>query len=254
VCRREPAIKVLRKARRKFGIAAPRLSVRPHIAWYLRWSMMLPFVLATLALIWFAYNSGLEFAGFHRDETQQELTRLRAKAARLTEENVELGKKVAQFEQQIQMEKGQAGETARQMKNLSDENMRLQEDLNFFQNLTAENGKEGELAIHRLSLERDKIPGEYRVRMLLVQSGQRAKEFVGSYQLVATVLQNGKKTTQLFPSGDAGNEQFQLNFKYYMRLEQSFSLPQNMQLLNVQVRLFEHGVAEPKARQSVNLG
>ena len=245
---------MLRKARRKFGIAAPRLSVRPHIAWYLRWGMMLPFVLAALALVWFAYNSGLEFAGFHRGETQRELSSLRERVARLTDENAALGKKVAQFGQQIQMEQGRSEETARQMKNLNDENMRLQEDLNFFQNLTAENGKEGELAIHRLSLERDKIPGEYRVRMLLVQSGQRAKEFTGSYQLVATVLQNGRKTTQLFPSSDSGNAQFQLNFKYYMRLEQSFRLPQNVQLLNVQVRLFEHGAAEPKARQSVNLG
>ena len=244
---------MLRKARRKFGIAAPRLSVRPHIAWYLRWSMMLPFVLATLALIWFASNSGLEFAGFHKGETQRELSSLRARVARLTDENAELGRKVAQFEQQIQMEHGRSEETARQMKNLNDENMRLQDDLNFFQNLTAEKGKEGELAIHRLSLERDKMPGEYRVRMLLVQSGQRAKEFTGSYQLVATVMQNGRKSTQLFPSAESGNEQFQLNFKYYMRLEQSFRLPQNVQLLNVQVRLFEHGVAEPKARQSVNL-
>ena len=244
---------MLRKARRKFGIAAPRLSVRPHIAWYLRWSMLLPFVLATLALIWFAYNSGLEFAGFHRGETQRELSSLRERVTRLTDENVELGKKVAQFEQQIQMEHGRSEETARQMKSLNDENMRLQDDLNFFQNLTAEKGKEGELAIHRLSLERDKMPGEYRVRMLLVQSGQRAKEFIGNYEIVATILQNGRRVTQLFPSGQSGHEPFQLDFKYYMRLEQSLKLPPDAQLLNIQVRLFEHGVSEPRARQSVNL-
>lgn len=236
-----------------FGIAAPRLSVRPHIAWYLRWSMMLPFVLAALGLVWFAYNSGMEFAGFHRGQTQQELSMLREKLARLTDENSQLGKKVAQFEQQIQMEQGHSEEIARQMKNLNDENMRLKDDLNFFQNLTAENGKEGELAIHRLRLERDKMPGEYRVRMLLAQSGQRAKEFIGSYQIIATIVQNGHKTTQLFPSGESGHEQFQLNFKYYVRLEQSLKLPQDAQLLNIQVRLFEHGVSEPKARLSVNL-
>ncbi len=214
---------------------------------------MLPFVLAALLLIWFAYNSGMEFAGFHRGETQQELSSLRERLASLTDENTQLGKKVAQFEQQIQMEQGRSEEIARQMKNLTDENSRLQEDLNFFQNLTAENGKEGELTIHRLSLERDKMPGEYRLRMLLVQSGQRVKEFQGNYQLVATVMQNGHKTTQLFPSGESGHEQFQLNFKYYVRLEQTLKLPQDVQLLNIQVRLFEHGVSEPKVRQSVNL-
>jgi hypothetical protein len=246
-------IKFLRKARGKFGIAAPRLSVRPHIAWYLRWSMMLPFLLATLGLVWFAYNSGLELAGFYRGQTERELSALHEKVASLSDENAQLGKKVAQYEQQIQMGQGRSEEIARQLKNLNDENMRLQDDLNFFQNLTAQNGKEGELAIHRLSLERDKMPGEYRVRMLLVQSGQRAKEFIGNYEIVATILQNGRKVMQLFPSAQSGDKSFQLDFRYYMRLEQGFKLPPDVQLLNIQVRLFEHGVSEPRARQSVNL-
>ena len=245
---------MLRKAKRRFGITAPRLSVRPHVAWYVRWGMMIPFVLAALALVWFAYNSGLELAGFDRGKTRQELDDLRARVAQLSAENADLNRKVAQFEQQVQMDKGRSDETARQMKNLNDENMKLQEDLNFFRDLTAANGKEGELAIHRLSLEKDRMPGEYRVRMLLVQSGVRVKEFSGSYQLIATVLQNGKKMTQIFPSSESGNDPFQLNFKYYMRLEKSFRLPQNMQLLNVQVRLYERGVAEPRVRQSANLG
>jgi len=227
--------------------------VRPHIVWYLRWSMMLPFVLAAAGLAWFAYDSGLEFAGFHRGETQRELTGLQTRLAGLTDENVQLHRRVAQYEQQIQMEQGRSQETAKQMKSLNEENIRLQGDLNFFQNLTATNGKEGELAIHRLTLERDQIHGEYRVRMLLVQSGQRVKEFIGGYQLIATLVQNGRKTTRLFPSDVSGYAQFKLNFKYYQRLEQSVMLPPDAQLQNVQVRLFEQGAREPRVRQSVNL-
>lgn len=246
-------MKVWRRAKRRFGISAPRLSVRPHVAWYLRWSLLLPFVLAALVLVWYAYNSGLELAGFHRVKTQRELSDLRARLVALTEENARLAKLSAQYRQQITMAEGSNQETARQLQSLNDENARLQQDLNFFQNLTTENGKEGELAIHRLSLERDKIPGEYRVRMLLVQSGERVKEFTGGYQLVATVIQNGRKSTRLFPSSLSGDEQFGVNFKYYQRLEQNLKLPQDVQLQNIQVRLFEHGVAEPRVRQSVNL-
>lgn len=250
---REIFIKVFRRARRRFSIAAPRLSVRPHIAWYLRWGMILPFVLAALGLVWFAYDSGLEFAGFHRGESQRQLTDLQSKLAILMDTNTLLGRQVAQYQQQIQVEQGCSQETARQMKNLSDDNTRLQEDLTFFQNLTATAGKEGELAIHRLSLERDKIPGEYRVRTLLVQSGQRVKEFAGGYQLVATLVQDGRKTTQLFPSGESGHDHFPLKFKYYQRLEQNFRLPPSAQLQSVQVRLFEQGAHEPRVRQDVNL-
>ncbi|MBI2286241.1 MAG: hypothetical protein HYU79_02050 [Nitrosomonadales bacterium] len=227
--------------------------MRPHIPWYLRWSLTVPFVLAALALAWWAYGSGLELAGFHRGEAQQELTALREQAARLGAENMQLSSQVAQYERQIQIEQASSQEVSRQLKNLSDENGRLQEDLAFFQNLTAMRGKEGDLGVHRLRLERDKMPGEYHLRMLLVQSGQRAKEFSGSYQLVATVLKNGQRTTYLFPQDASGNAQFQLSFKYYQRVEQSIQLPQDAQLENIQVRIFEQGASEPKVRQNVSL-
>lgn len=242
-----------RRVKRSFGISAPKLSVRLHIPWYLRWSMTIPFVLAALGLAWWAYGSGLELAGFHRGQTQEELTKLHEQVAKLTAENKQLNKQVAQYERQIQMDLAISQETAKQAKSLNDENLRLQEDLVFFQNLTATRGKEGELAVHRLKLERDSIPGEYHLRMLLVQSGQRAKEFNGSYQLVASVLENGLRTTHLFPQDTSGNPQFKLSFKYYQRVEQSIQLPSSAQLENVQVRIFEQGASEPKVRQSVNL-
>jgi hypothetical protein len=242
-----------RRVKRSFGISAPKLAVRPHIPWYLRWSLTVPFVLASLGLAWWAYGSGLELAGFHRGKAQEELARLQDQVARMGDENKELSSQVAQYERQIQIEQASNQETSKQLKNLSDENVRLQEDLAFFQNLTATRGKEGELGLHRLRLERDKMPGEYRLRMLLVQSGQRVKEFGGSYQLVATVLKNGQRTTHLFPQDASGSAQFQLSFKYYQRIEQSIQLPQDVQLENIQVRIFEKGVNEPKVRQNASL-
>lgn len=228
------------------------MTVRPHIAWYLRWGMVLPFVLAAVGLAWWAYGSGLEFAGFHRGQTQEELTRLHDQVVKLEAENAQLNNQVAQNERQIQIEQASNRESANQLKNLSDENVHLQEDLVFFQNLTATRGKEGELGVHRLRLERDKMPGEYHLRMLLVQSGQRAKKFSGSYQLVATVMENGASTTHVFPQDVSGNAQFQLSFKYYQRVEQSIQLPPDAELENVQVRIFEQGTVEPKVRQNVS--
>lgn len=242
-----------RRVKRSFGISAPKLAVRLHIPWYLRWSLMVPFVLASLGLAWWAYGSGLELAGFHRGIAREELTRLRDQVARLEGESKQLSSQVAQYERQIQIEQASNQETSRQLKSLSDENSRLQEDLAFFQNLTAMRGKEGELGLHRLRLEHDKIPGEYHLRMLLVQSGQRVKQFSGSYQLIATVLRDGQRTTHIFPQDASGNAQFQLSFKYYQRVEQNIQLPQDAQLENIQVRIFEQGTGEPKVRQNVSL-
>jgi len=213
---------------------------------------MLPFVLAAMGLAWWAYDSGLELAGFHRGKAEQELSRLRDQVAKLSEKNELLTKQVAQFERQIQIEQASNQETSKQLKNLADENDQLQEDLVFFQDLTAADSKEGELGVHRLRLDRDTMPGEYNLRMLLVRGGQRAKQFVGSYQLVATIVENGQSTTHIFTPDAAGNAQFQLNFRYYQRIEQHIQLPPEARLENVQVRIFEKGIVEPKVRQSVS--
>ncbi|MEO8342566.1 MAG: DUF6776 family protein [Gallionella sp.] len=229
------------------------MSVRPHLAWYLRWGMLLPFVLAAMALAWWAYDSGLELAGFHRGKAEQELTKLHDQVAKLANENAQFSDKLAQYEREIQIEQASNQATAEQLKNMADENVHLQEDLVFFQNLTATGGKEGELGVHRLTLERDTMPGEYHLRMLLVQSGQRAKTFSGRYQLVATVLENGQNTTHVFPQDQTGEAPFKLSFRYYRRIEQNIQLPPDAQLVNVQVRIFEQNASEPKVRQSVSL-
>jgi hypothetical protein len=242
-----------RGVERRFSISAPRLSVRPHIAWYLRWGMMLPFVLAAIGLAWWAYGNGLEFAGFHRGQAEQELSRLHDQVAKLAEANAQLSDKVTQFEREIQIEQASNQATSEQLKSMADENVHLQEDLVFFQNLTATAGKEGELGVHRLTLERDIIPGEFHLRMLLVQSGQRAKTFNGSYQLVATVVENGQSSTHVFPHEGSENAQFKLSFRYYRRVEQNIQLPPDARLESVQVRIFEQGATEPKVRQSVSL-
>lgn len=243
---------IFRRIKRKFSIDATQLSVRPHVAWYVRWSIYIPFVLAAIGMAWWAYDSGLEFAGFHRGQTQHELEQLHTQVAKLTQENVVLYNKVAQYEQQLQINEASSAETAKQLKSLSEENSHLQEDLGFFQNLTETRGKAGELGVHRLRLDADTMPGEYLLRMLLVQSGQRAKQFTGSYQLVATLVEGGKRSTMVFPTAEGNKAQFKLDFKYYQRIEQALHLPPAATLENVQVRVFEGESREPKVRQTVS--
>ena len=78
---------VLRKLKRKFGISAPRLAVRLIVPWYVRWAIVLPFVLVAGSLVWWAYDSGLEFAGFHRGQAEHKLTQLRGEVSTLKPEN-----------------------------------------------------------------------------------------------------------------------------------------------------------------------
>ena len=69
--------------KRRFSISAPRLAVRPHVPWYVRWAIMLPFVLVMGFLVWWAYDAGMALAGFHRGEAEQEITVLRERVQEL---------------------------------------------------------------------------------------------------------------------------------------------------------------------------
>ena len=251
---------MLRRVKRKFGISAPRLAVRPHVPWYVRWAIALPFILAAGGVVWWAYDTGLTLAGFHRGQTERELTQLREQVVALRSENTKLVGQAASFERQAQIEHAANLETVRQLKVLNEEKNRIQEDLAFFQNLSLSGKREGELSIHRFKIEHDTLPGEYRYRLLLVRSGQlRAKEFQGNLQLLVRAQHNGKKVVVVFPPENAEPKNvaedaaYKLNFKYYQRVEHGFRLPPEMTVESVQVRIFERGISDPKIKQDVRL-
>lgn len=249
-------MKMIRSFRRKFSISAPRLSVRPHVPWYVRWAILLPFLLLIGLLVWWAYDSGLELAGFRRGQAEKELGELRERVLFLEGENAKQANQIAAYERQGQIEQASSQGVQAQLKNLNDENTRLKEDLLFFENLPLTGAREAELSIHRLKIEADTLPGEYFCRMLLVQSvQQRGKAFQGSMQLVVNGEQDGKKVVLQFPQENSPSDvaAYQLSFKYYQRVDKGFKLPPEMKVESIQVRVFEKGMQEPKVQQMVNL-
>jgi len=246
-----------RKFERRFSISAQRLSVRPHVPWYIRWAIAIPFILALGGAVWWAYDFGLELAGFHRGQAVQELDDLREKVLMLREENSNLSSQAASFERQVQMVNAANLEIENQIQALIEENTRLKENLAFFQNLPLAQGEsESELSILRLKVERDSLPGEYNCRLILVQSvKQRGKAFQGNMQLIVNAVQDGQKVVIQLPMEHAAQEvaAYQLNFKYYQVIDRAFKISPDIAIDSVQVRVFERGVREPKVVQSVGL-
>jgi hypothetical protein len=246
--------KLRHQIKRRFSIAAPRLAVHPHLPWYVRWSLAVPLVLLAGWLVWWAYGSGLELAGFHREQAEDELSSLKRQVADLRDENVKLNTKLVDYERQFQMEHAANTEMERQLKTLNDEKGHLDEDLAFYQNLTQSASREENLSIQRLKIVHDTLPGEYHCSMLLVQSGQRPKDFLGNVQLVLNIRRGGEKSVVLFPQPDSQDAAaYRLDFKYYHRMERSFRLPPDAVLESLQVRVYEQGVKDPKAKQDAAL-
>ena len=247
-------MQLLKTLKRKFGISASRVAVRAHVPWYLRWLGIIAVGALVLGVGWATYDFGMEFAGFRQGEVDRALAKLNEVIKREQDELAELRTKVAAAERQLQIQRATYGDLGKQVKSLSEENATLKEDLAFFQSLMPAAGKDGAIAINRFKLQPGALPGEYHYQLLLVHAGQRAKEFQGSLQFVLNLQQHDRKVVlTLPPDNDRNAREYQLNFKFFQRIEGTFKIAPDAEVKGLQVRVFENGSNAPKLTQTVNI-
>jgi hypothetical protein len=236
-----------------FGISAPQVAVRAAMPWYLRWLGLVALALVIVLVARVTYDYGKQFAGFDQSATEGELKRANEANAKTQQDIAALRGQLAQSERALQMERATYADLVKQMKALSDENAALKEDLVFFQTLMPSGGKDGAVAVNRFLVQNDALPGEYRYRLLLTQTGQRNKDFVGRLQFVVNLQQDNKKIEMLLPAeGDEAEKAYRLSFRFYQRVEGTFRVTPGAVVKSMQVRVYEMGSKEPKLTQSVN--
>lgn len=229
------------------------MAVRPHVPAHVRWLTVAVLIALALVLSWGMYDAGRKFSNPVRNEAGSDMDRLVQLNARLQQDNDELRMKLAGLDQQSQMDKVAREDIIKQVKSLQDENTRLKEDLAFFQSLGSAPAKPDQrLSIGGLKLERGKLPGEYRYSLLLVHSGPRGKDFQGSLEFAVNFLQNGEKMVLPLTS-ETPSKMFDVSFRFYQRVENTFRLPQEAIVESMQVKVFEKGAAQAKLMQTVNL-
>lgn len=245
---------LLRALHRKFGITATRVAVHAHVPWYWRWLGYIGLGAVVVGIGWTTYDYGMGLAGFRQSEAARSLARLNEEIRRRETALVEMRSQVASAERQLQIERATYGDLARQVKTLADENAALKEDLAFFQSLMASGGKEIGLSINRFRVQQDALPGEYRYRLLLVQSGQRVKEFRGTLQFVVYLEQSDRKFVLTLPPEDQKNaREYQVNFKFFQRVDGTFKVAPGTAVKSLQVRVYENGVVAPKLLQTASV-
>ena len=143
---------VIRAIRRRFGIAAPRVAVRTHVPWYLRWLGVVGFTALAVAAAWWTYDFGKQFAGFDQSEADRELARVSEQNLKLKQENAELRAQVAAVERQMQIQRASYDDMVKQVKALTEESAALKEDLAFFQTLMHPTAREGGISISRVKV------------------------------------------------------------------------------------------------------
>ena len=245
---------LLKRIRRRFGISAPRMTVRTHLAWYWRWLGMMVVAAVTLAVAAWMYDAGRRFAGFDRSEIQEEMTQLRSTVARLEGETEKLRSVVNASGARLKIEQSAQAQMSVQVKQLEAENTRLKEDLAFFEGLMPSERRDEPLSIHRFKVEPGTLSGEYRYRLLLMQGGRRDREFQGTIQIMVDLQDKGRNDMIIAAGSDiAENGLRKLSFRFFRRVEGSFRVSPTAKVRAVQVKVFENGRSEARITQSVKL-
>lgn len=242
-----------KRLRQRFGISAPKLAIRTHVAWYWRALTIVVILSVSLALAAWIYDAGRQIAGFHSNESVREIQSLRNHVMELDAELTKLRSLAGSGESSLQIERATQKQLSQQVKSLELENAALKQDLAFFEGLmpSSELGDDVGVKIDHLRIEPDGAAGEYRYRMLVVNNGGRqARELKGSLQLVVKVQQEGKDVMITVPSETEPNPQrFRFEIKHFHRLEGAFSVPPGVVIKGVEARLLQDG--NVRARQSV---
>jgi len=100
---------------------------------------------------------------------------------------------------------------------------------------------------------------------------KRMPAFQGKFQLLVNIRQGDNQSVLIFPQENLptaveeeerkiddverplDNTVYQLNFKYYQRIERSFRIQPGASIESVEVRIYKQGVNEPKIKRSVTL-
>jgi hypothetical protein len=248
------------KWRQRFGIAAPKVSVRTHVPWYLRWLGLAVMLAFSAALAAWMYDAGRRFAGFDRSEVEQELSAARRELGKLRAELEPLRATSNSADSKVSIERTAQQKLAQQIRSLEQENARVREELAIFESmLSSETAGAAPLSILRFKVEPDVLPGEFRYRVLLLASGpRRGKEFQGRIEMVVSLTENGAGAMMTIPgpgkSEGPAAAAFRLTFKHFQRVDGIFRVSPKARVSGVQLRVYEAGSAEPKVTQNVTLG
>jgi hypothetical protein len=229
--------------RRRLSVSAPRMIVRSHLPWPLRWAVAAVVLGFSAAIALWAFEFGKTIAGLDRD-AKAELAQLRTEVARLKADHEQARQISDTAESLLKTERAAQATLALQLRQLETEKQALQADLGFFERLLPTSG-DG-LQLRGLQAEA-KAPGQLRYQMLVVQNGKPTADFKGRYELLLSGQLDGKPWTQPMPGGP-----LPLQLRLYTRVEGMIDHPAAAVIKTVQARVFDQQGAA-RATQSVKL-
>lgn len=229
--------------RRRLSISAPRMIVRSHLPWPLRWAVLaLTFGFSAALALW-AFEFGKDIAGLERG-VKDELVQLRAEVQRLRDDRERSQSVANTADSLLKTERVTQDKLALQLRQAEAEVLALKADLGFFERLLP--AASASLAVRSLQAEPVQ-PGQLRYQLLVMQSGKAPAEFKGRYELQVTGTLDGRPWALALPAGPQP-----ISLRQYARVEGRLDYPEGAVVKTVQVRVTDNN-GGLRASQTVKL-
>ncbi|MGE5450619.1 MAG: DUF6776 family protein [Acidobacteriota bacterium] len=223
-----------RLLRRRLSISAPRMAVRSHLPWPLKWALAALMLGFSAALGLWAFEFGRSIAGLPQltRQASQSVEQLQAQLSDTRAERDRAQSIANTADSLLKAERVTQQKLAEQVRQLEAANQTLKDDLGFFERLLPATG-EG-ISVRALQIELT-AGGQARYQLLVMQQGARVQpEFRGHFELTANGLLDGRPWTESTPLVKQP-----LQFKQYQRVDGRLPVPPKVQLKQVFVRVID---------------
>ena len=230
--------------RRRLSISAPRMIVRSHLPWPLRWAVYALMLGFSAAIGLWAFEFGKDIAGLDRG-AQEELSRLRDELATTRSQRDKAQAIADTADSLLKTERAAQERLVQQLKQVEADNLSLKGDLGFFERLLPATSGAG-VSVRGLQAE-SRAPGQLRYQLLVMNNGRGSGDFGGRYQLQLAGTLDGQPWTFTPPDGEKP-----LRVRQYARVEGTVGFPQAAVVKTVQVKVTDAD-GSVRATQSLKL-
>lgn len=233
--------------RRRLSISAPRMIVRSHLPWPLRWALLAVMFGFSAAIALWAFEFGKDIAGLDR-VSQGEIKQLRSELAQLREERDKAQSIANTAESLLRTEQAAQNKLAEQLRQLEAEKLALKADLGVFERLLPAGNKGDDGVTVRAFQVEPESPLRWRYQVLVMQGGRQPPLFSGRYELTLSGMLDGKPWT-LSPVAAAAPVQV----RQYARVEGHIDVPARAVVKTATVRIIDSSGAV-RSTQTTRLG
>jgi hypothetical protein len=217
--------------RRRLSVSAPRMIVRSHLPWPLRWAVVAVVLGFSAALALWAFEFGKDIAGLDRD-AKEELAQLRSEVSKLRADSAQAQLIANTADSLLKAERTTQERLAQQVRQLESERQALRADLGFFENLMPVAGDA--LQVRGLQAKAQ-APGQLRYQLLVMLASKDVPDFDGRYDVVLAGTRDGRPWSQAMSGGPQP-----LQFKQYRRVEGVIEHPAEAVIKTVQAKVVDH--------------